>query len=165
MGDRHSSQIARSKLDAMRRHPPSWWDETAVSDFNAILAALQTAEPDKDFSGFLVPRSELAPKITGFTRGTRRAPGRTFYSSKLYCDEGRMTRRLEGVAAYLAAVDLPPPDPITPAAATGDNPAPEPERPSWFKRSSSAVGRFLWSQAQAIAPAMFNAWLKRKGLE
>jgi hypothetical protein len=34
-----------------------------------------------------------------------------------------------------------------------------------MKRVASAVGRFLWAQAQAIAPAMVNAWLKRKGLE
>ena len=89
----------------MRRNPPSSWDEASVLDFNNILTALQTAEPDKDFSGFRVPPGELASRVTGFTRGTRRAPGQTFYSSKLYCEDGPMTRRLEGVAAYLAAVD------------------------------------------------------------
>lgn len=145
----------------MRRNPPSWWDETAVLEYDNILADLQAAEPDKDFSGFRVPPGELAPRVTGFTRGTRRAPGRTLYSSKLYCDDGRMMRRLEGVAAYLATVDPPSPSPVSVA----ENPATEAARPGLVKRAALAIGRFLWSQAQAIAPALVNAWLKRKGLE
>ena len=148
----------------MRRNPPSWWDETAVLEFDNILSALQAAEPDKDFSGFRVPPGDLAPRVIGFTRGTRRAPGQTFYSSKLYCDDGRMTRRLEGVAAYLAAVDPPSPSPVA-SAAFAENPAAEAARPGLVKRAALAMGRFFWLQAQAIAPALVNAWLKRKGLE
>jgi hypothetical protein len=124
VGDRHKSEIARARFDAMRRHPPSSWDETAVADHNNILAALRAAEPDKDFSGFRVPLSEPAPRVTGFTRGTRRAPGQKFYSSKLYCDDGRMTRRLEGVAAYLAAVDAPAPGPAADPVAPHERPLP-----------------------------------------
>ena len=163
--DRHKSEIARAKFNAMRRHPPSSWDETHVADYNNILAALQAAEPDKDFSGFRVPLSEPAPRVTSFTRGTSRAPGKKFYSSKLYCDDGRMTRRLEGVAAYLADVDAPAPGPAADPVAPDESPAPEPARPGRMKRAAWAVGRFLWAQAQAIVAAVVNAWMKRKGWE
>ena len=71
-----------------------------------------------------------------------------------------MMRRLEGVAGYLAAVDTPAPGPIS-------------HENSFFRacparsREGRGLGsrRFLWSQVQAIAAAMINAWLKRKGLE
>jgi hypothetical protein len=75
-----------------------------------------------------------------------------------------MTRRLEGVAAYLAVVDPPSPSPVAPAA-PAEKPTAEAARHGPVKRAALAVGRFLWSQAQAIAPALVNAWLKRKGLE
>ncbi len=75
-----------------------------------------------------------------------------------------MTRRLEGVAAYLAAVDPPSPSPVVPVAPAENLPA-EAARLGLVKRAALAIGRFLWSQAQAIAPALVNAWLKRKGLE
>lgn len=39
------------------------------------LVSSQAAEPDKDFSGFRVLPGELAPRVTGSTRGTRRALG------------------------------------------------------------------------------------------
>lgn len=159
MQDRHSLQIARARFDAIRRYPPSWWDETAIADYNGILAALQAAEPDKDFRDFTVPPSELAQKVSGWDRR-----GRRLYSSKLYCDAGRMTRRIEGLAVYLAAVDPPSLGLIAPAI-PAESPRPEAAPPRPVKRAALAIGRFLWSQAQAIAPTLVNAWLKRKGLE
>ena len=161
MGDRHSSEIARARLTALRQHPPVWWDESAVADYNDILASLQAAEPDKDFSVFRVPPGELAPRVISWTRGTRRSPGRKNYSSKLYCDDGRMVRRLEAVRGYLTAIDTSAPGPAIPETSL----FPEPTPPSRAKRAASAFGRFAWTQVQSIAPAMVNAWLKRKGWE
>jgi hypothetical protein len=162
IADRHSSQIARARLNALRNYPPDLWDETAVADYNSILGALQAAEPDKDFSSFKVPTGELAPRVTGFTRGTRRAPGRTFYSSKLYCDSGRMLRRVESVAGYLAAVDDPTPDQLILAGIEAPLAAPH---PGWFRRSTAATGKFFLTLLQSVAPGLVNAWLKRHGLE
>lgn len=151
--DQQKWNIARARLDALRIHPPSLWDEAAVSDYNDILAALQAADPAKDFTAFRVPPGELAPIVTGFTRGTRRHPGQKFMSSKRYCDTNRMLRRVEGVAAYLSAETL--------TAEEATKPAP----PGWFKSQLLKALDMVLPAFQWGIKAIFKSEAKKHGLD
>jgi hypothetical protein len=104
--------VAWARLDALRKHPPSLWDQRAVQDYNGLIQAFEDAAPGEDLSAFRVPESELEPRVTGFTRGTRRGPGKVFKSEKLYCDTQRMLQRIEGVASYFINRQPQPDEPV-----------------------------------------------------
>jgi hypothetical protein len=155
--DQQRWNVARARLDAWRLHPPSMWDETAVSDYNDTLTALQAADPGKDFASFRVPPGELAPICTGFTRGTRRHPGQKFMSSKLYCDTNRMLRRVEGVTAYLSAESL--------AENLAAEEATKTEPPSWFKSQLLKARDMALPTIQWAVKAFAKSEAKKHGVD
>ena len=42
-GDTRALSFARSRFDALRNHPPTFWDENAVRQFHEIVTGLEQA--------------------------------------------------------------------------------------------------------------------------
>lgn len=92
--------MAWARFNALRSHPPSKWGEAEVKEYHGALDALEAAYSGEDLGSFRVPADEPQPVATGFARGTRRAPGQTFYSQAKFCKTETMERRIQGVANY-----------------------------------------------------------------
>jgi hypothetical protein len=100
--------MAWSRFEAIRKNPPTRWDEGAVSEFHHIVDSLEEASGE-DLSSFRVPESELKHEIIALQRPTGRRPGRKIMSEKRYVDEQFMHRQIEGVASYFQNLQSPPP--------------------------------------------------------
>jgi len=103
--------VAWAKLEALRKHPPTSWDEGAVKEYNDILDDFAVAAPGEDLTPFRVPPEEAEPRVVSFRFATRRSPGSRTMSDKRYVDSDRMMRRLEGLTAYFVNRQPPPPGP------------------------------------------------------
>jgi hypothetical protein len=55
MNDAEKQNTAWARFMAIRDHPPSSWDESAVADFHGIVTALEEAHHGIDLSAFRVP--------------------------------------------------------------------------------------------------------------
>ncbi len=101
MDDNQQWHVAWAKLDAMKKHPPTSWDELAVSDYNRVLASLEAAAPGEDLSGFRVAEEEMKPKAVSFRRGGYSGtPGSVTMGKKRYADTQGMLQRLDAVTSY-----------------------------------------------------------------
>jgi hypothetical protein len=111
MNDAEKQSRAWARLVAIRDHPPLSWDESAVSDFNEIVTALEEAYDAIDLSVFRVPDTQMKRRIVSVQRAPRsgRFPGQVQLSGKRYCDEQFVIRQLEGILLYFQN-QHPPPD-------------------------------------------------------
>ena len=100
MDDARKQSLAWARFEALRSHPPRQWDETAVSQFNEIVTALEQAHSE-DLTSFRIPDSHLKQRIVAVSRigyrGRRRPPQ---MSEKRYCDEQFAQRQMEGIVFY-----------------------------------------------------------------
>ena len=164
MNDRHRLKRGPSAAFALRLHPPNVWDEPEVAEYNEIVAELHSAEPDRELLSFLVPASESVPRVSTVTRGSIRGPGEVFYTSKRYCDTGKVLRRVESVAAYLDAARVATPD-VSTSVVIESSAVSAAERPRRLRSFIERIWVFVWSLVKDNLPALFSAWLKRKGWE
>lgn len=108
MSDDRKWHVAWARFDAFRNNIPPWLEEKVILEFNGIVKALQEASGE-DLSEFMVPDSELKPKVTSFSFATRRRPGVTNYSDKRYCDDHYLRRQIDAIVFYFQNLQ-PPPD-------------------------------------------------------
>ena len=104
--DAQRKSLARARFKTLLAHPPSIWNQDAVSEFHETVSDLEAAYLI-DLSSVRVPESELEPRA----RPIQRAPpsGRFPACVQLFpgqCDEQRMQRRLKGIQAFLADVEI-----------------------------------------------------------
>jgi hypothetical protein len=104
MNDTRQFAIFSARLDALRKHIPSFIDEPKVRDYHSIVDGLQTASGE-DLQHFRIPESEVKPKVISVTRGSYSGgSGRISYSDKKYCDQTYFRRQVEALWQYLQAI-------------------------------------------------------------
>ena len=107
MTDDRKLNVAWAKFEAFRNNIPSWPTEEVAAEFNRIVTDLQDASGE-DLTAFMIPDSELKPKIVSVSRATMRRPGRVNYSDKRYCDDNFLHRQIDGIVFYFQGLQSPP---------------------------------------------------------
>lgn len=101
MDDFKKWHLAWAKFDALRLHPPTSWDESAVQQYHQIVTALEEAALGEDLSQFRIPDGELKHKVLSARRmGRSGTPGSKTLSTVRYCNEHYMRRQIEGISHY-----------------------------------------------------------------
>jgi hypothetical protein len=99
----NKQSLAMAQFQAFQTKPPSTWDESAVSQFNEVVSALEEAF-ETDLSSFQIPESELKQyeDESGSTSwvDAGRFPARKQMSQKRYCDEKLAQRKIDGIVFY-----------------------------------------------------------------
>jgi hypothetical protein len=97
----HKQSLVWARFQALRSHPPSAWDEGAVSQFHEIVSALEEAF-GIDLSSFRIPEAELKPRVVSFRRASYsgRFPARKQMSDKRSCDAHFVQRQVDGIVLY-----------------------------------------------------------------
>jgi hypothetical protein len=127
----NKQSLALATLQAFQTNRPSFWDESAVSQFHEVVSALEEAF-ETDLSSSRIPEAELKPyedesgntawvdagrHVGRFSRTqySENFLARKQMSEKRYCDEKLAQRKLDGLVIYFQNL------PATPE--------PTPERP------------------------------------
>ena len=92
--------LAMAQFQAFQTNPPSFWDESTVSQFNVVVSALEEAY-ERDLSSFLISEAELKPyedesESTSWVDAGR-FPAHKQMSQKRYCDEKLAQRKIDGI--------------------------------------------------------------------
>jgi hypothetical protein len=97
----NKQSLAMARFQAFRTSPPSSWDESAVSQFNEVVSALEEAF-EIDLSTFRIVDAELKPRVVSFRRASYsgRFPARKQMSDKRFCDVHFLQRQIDGIAFY-----------------------------------------------------------------
>ena len=110
---------ALAKLKAFQTNPPSFWDESEVSQFNEVVSELNEAF-EVDLSSFLIPATELKPYDDGSgstawvdagRHGGRFSTAGNQISEKRCCDAKFAQRKLDQLVNYSQNLLQPPPEP------------------------------------------------------
>jgi hypothetical protein len=108
MLDEKKWNLARVRLEAMRKGIPTYVDTDMVAEYHGIVIALEEASGE-NLSDFRIPASKITPRVTSIQIGSLRRPGRTQYSNESYCRGEYFERQLEGLTAYLPHIHSPMP--------------------------------------------------------
>lgn len=111
MIDEKKWNLARVRLEAMRKSIPRSIDTDMVAEYHGIISALGQASGE-DLSDFRIHDLKVTRRVTSIQIGSRHGPGRVDHSPKGYCPRDYFKRQLEGLAAYLPHIH----SPNTPAA-------------------------------------------------
>jgi hypothetical protein len=109
-------RLALISLQAFHTNPPSFWDESAISQFHEVVFELEKAY-ERDLSSFRIPEAELKPyedesgSISWVEAG--RFPARKQMPEKRYCDEKLAKRKLDRLVIYFQNPQPPPNRPKT----------------------------------------------------
>jgi hypothetical protein len=105
--------LAWAKLDAFAKNLPDSVEEKHVAEFHSILDLLHESSGE-DTSPFRIPDTEVTPRIASVLRPTRRSPGHATYTTKKYCDDDLMRRKVDEVYGYFKNIQPPPEEPPKP---------------------------------------------------
>jgi len=106
MLDEKKWNLARVRLEAMRKSIPSYVDTDMVAEYHGIVSALEEASGES-LSDFRIPSSKVTPRVTSVQLGGRRHPGRTHFSDESYCRGEYFERQVNGLATYLPHIHPP----------------------------------------------------------
>ena len=99
--------IGWAKLLAFKENLPSFLKQRHVEEYHSILQLVQEGS-GYDLSPFRISESEVDHEIAGGSRGTRRRPGTTLYTSDKRCNHGHMSRQIDGVIGFFNSLQAPP---------------------------------------------------------
>lgn len=101
--------LAWARLEALRSHPPTSWDEVEVSRFHEIVTALEDAY-GVDLSSFKIPDAEMKQIVVSMSRASYsgRFPARRQMSDKRFCDVHFVRRQIDGIVLYLQSLQPAP---------------------------------------------------------
>jgi hypothetical protein len=96
-----SVSALRARLSALRKNIPSWPTESLAREYNSMVDEFESELQDKEFAHFKIPESDIKPRIVSVV------PGRgANYSTAKYCEDGVLKRQVDGLWAYLEAVQV-----------------------------------------------------------
>ena len=96
-----NQSLAWARFEALRNHPPPFWDEAGVSQFHDIVAALEDVY-GIDLSAFRIPNADVKPRVVQVSRApySGRFPARKRMSEKRYCEGHIVRRHMEGIVLF-----------------------------------------------------------------
>lgn len=98
--------MAWAQLGALKSNLPVSVEEKHVAEFHTILKLLFEATAE-DTSVFRIPEEDVKPRLISVVRASFRAPGRSTYSDKKFCDRNLFLRRIEAVYTYFNGIQGP----------------------------------------------------------
>ena len=99
-------------LRAFQTNPPSFWDESAVSQFHEVVAALTKAF-ERDLSEYRIPEDAMKPDedesgntpwVEAGRHGGRFTPVGKQMSGRRFCDEKFARRKLAALVDYIQSL-------------------------------------------------------------
>lgn len=104
MHDQKTWKLAISQFNALRSNIPTSISENLVNEYHEIVKSLELATAE-DLSSFLIPETQLKPRVTSFRFATSRHPGNQTYSRDKFCDDDFFKRKIDALFQYLQTIE------------------------------------------------------------